>query len=89
MVRVRLEADILAMRAAVLSHPLPNPSGADVMAILEVYRHEREWASAMHEQVRQVEEALDEECGRARRQTFGRAARVRRTILPSPRPASG
>ncbi|MDQ1013431.1 hypothetical protein QFZ82_007999 [Streptomyces sp. V4I23] len=88
LVRLRLEADIMAMRAALLPHPSPSAGDAEILEIMEIYRHEREWATGMREQVRQVETALGETCGRARGKTAKTMA-TRHTTLPSPRPASG
>jgi hypothetical protein len=61
MVRLRLEATVAAMQAGLLSGPSPSRFYARPGPLeqkLELYARERDWARAMLEQVRLVEDGL-------------------------------
>ncbi|MGA5702574.1 hypothetical protein [Peterkaempfera bronchialis] len=95
MVRLRLEADVMAMHAglrAVTRSMLPrDPAPGLLPQASELYTRERDWARAMLEQVKLVEEALRTACGRARRRrpTAVGAAPALRTRMPRQRPSTG
>ncbi|WP_377267224.1 hypothetical protein [Peterkaempfera sp. SMS 1(5)a] len=89
MVRLRLEADVMAMHTGlrvVTGAMLPRDPGPAA----ELYSRERDWARGMLAQVKLVEEALKAGCRRVRRR---RAAAVGdsavRTPMPRQRPATG
>ncbi|MFJ6214913.1 hypothetical protein ACIQGZ_16495 [Streptomyces sp. NPDC092296] len=92
MVRLRLEADVMAMHAglrAVTRSVLPRgPVPAPVPQASELYAREREWASAMLEQVKLVEGALRTACARTRRRRPSAAGPAHPT-MPRQRPATG
>lgn len=89
MVRLRLEADVMAMQAGLRSVArtvLPR----DPAPASELYTRERDWARAMLEQVKMVEEALRAGCTKMRRRrTAAGAASAPRTPMPRQRPATG
>jgi hypothetical protein len=97
MVRLRLEGDIMAMQAGlraasrnVLGHEPARAGGAPQAS--ELYMRESEWARAMLEQVKLVEEALRGACTRARRGRPTAAAssgRETRSAMQRQRPATG
>jgi hypothetical protein len=104
MVRLRLEADVVAMhsglRAASRAVRTRETSRVESPQVPELYLREREWASAMLEQVRLVEDALRGACGRARRRpsSGSRSSTARaesrrdaasRSAMPRQRPATG
>ena len=95
MVRLRLEADVMAMHAglrAVTRSVLPRePASAQAPQTSELYTREREWARAMLEQVKLVEDALRTACGRARRRRAAVTSHSgpTRTAMPRQRPATG
>ncbi|MFF4648423.1 hypothetical protein [Streptomyces sp. NPDC001380] len=110
MVRLRLEADVAAMHAGLRTVAGPSAAGpvpaagpaarpepllVPVQPASELYIREREWARAMLEQVKLVEQALRAACVRPRRRRAsaaaspGVAAGPLRSALPRQRPATG
>jgi hypothetical protein len=95
MVRLRLEADIVAMQSA-LRAVTQTVAGGDtsrpeITQVLDLYAREREWARTMREHVKMVEGALRahvaNRANRAKRRRTGAAdGRSGRLSLPRPRP---
>ncbi|WP_269859095.1 hypothetical protein [Streptomyces sp. RPT161] len=88
MVRRWLEADVHAMQAG-LRDLTDSLSGHDARLpqASELYTHERDWARAMLEQVKLVEEGLRTALSEAKRRS--KAHRAKHLPLPRPRPATG
>ncbi|GAA1905177.1 hypothetical protein [Streptantibioticus ferralitis] len=84
MVRLWLEADVHAMQTGLrgLTESLSIREAAS-----ELYTHERDWARAMLEQVKLVEECLRSTLKQARKRPM--AHRTKHIPLPRPRPAAG
>ncbi len=87
MVRRWLEADVHAMQAGLrdLTDPVSGREACLPQAS-ELYAHERDWARAMLEQVKLVEEGLRAALNEARHRS--RAHRAKHLPLPRPRPAT-
>ncbi len=94
MVRLRLEADIMAMQTALrtLAGGVPgrDPSCPEAAQASEFYTREREWARSMLEHVKMVEAALRAAVAArsGRRRSGAAAGRTARVPLPRPRPSA-
>ncbi|MGP4002294.1 hypothetical protein [Streptomyces sp. 8N706] len=92
-VSLHLQADIIAMQAGlseVAQSVLAEPARANPSEITDFYACERDWACAMLEQVKLVEQALRAVCDSASRRlpTAGTGRARSRAPMPRQRPAT-
>ncbi|MEZ0089161.1 hypothetical protein [Streptacidiphilus sp. EB129] len=92
MIRLRLESTVATMQASLRSAPaLPQSyvRPGPLEQKLELYARERDWARAMLEQVRLVEDGLRALYGRTARKAAQRGVRARPIPAPRARPETG